>query len=302
MIGFDIVLSYLATWTLRRAGHAVQHVDDQIDQAINAGLDRLNDVIMSKLRAEPALAQFRQETLIGHQNPRTRQRVVLALEEAVAQDRSFAVSLQQALERLSAVDRQASQTINSPWVSGNWNKVATGGGVIDSTVTTNNVLNQNFLVPILESTIPGRVLHLAGIALSLGSFAGWLSIIFRAMEDNGTTGLGPNLPSGIPLAAFYFITVLGGMLVAMVGLSMKKAARSRQHWRVISQALLATVVLFGVVKAVDYAKGPVPYSYLLPHLASCKIPQHKAPAGLAGFGTDTPTLRQWACVGKKIRR
>ncbi|MFJ5927030.1 hypothetical protein ACIQF6_31010 [Kitasatospora sp. NPDC092948] len=73
-------------------------------------MDRLHDLVGVKLGADPALDRAREEAGQGEPGERTRQRLVLALEEAVEQDEDFARALASAVADVQAagpVDRAA---------------------------------------------------------------------------------------------------------------------------------------------------------------------------------------------------
>ena len=68
-------------------------------------MDRLHDVVSRKLGNDPALHRLTEEAASGRESPsdRTRQRVVLALEEADETDAGFATDLEQAVAHLQSV-------------------------------------------------------------------------------------------------------------------------------------------------------------------------------------------------------
>lgn len=101
MIGFETVVGFLIAWAVRKAGRLGKRVDTEVDQAMDAGLDRLHDVVAAKLGQDPALAKLRTEAEeSGAVGARTKTRVQMALEEATEQDQSFAEALDAALGRL----------------------------------------------------------------------------------------------------------------------------------------------------------------------------------------------------------
>jgi hypothetical protein len=70
-------------------------------------MDRLHDVVSRKLGDDPALHRLTEEAASGRESPsdRTRQRVLLMLEEADETDTGFASDLEQALAHLQSLAR-----------------------------------------------------------------------------------------------------------------------------------------------------------------------------------------------------
>jgi hypothetical protein len=66
-------------------------------------MDRLHDLVSSKLKQDPAMERVREEAQAGYEEPsdRTRHRLILALEDAIETDEEFANTLQGALEQLA---------------------------------------------------------------------------------------------------------------------------------------------------------------------------------------------------------
>ena len=67
---------------------------------MDAGLDRLHELVARKLEADPALAKFESEAQGGEISERTRTRVALALEDAVEADPEFAAAVEDAAGEL----------------------------------------------------------------------------------------------------------------------------------------------------------------------------------------------------------
>jgi hypothetical protein len=297
MTGFEVVVAYLASWAIRKAGRVAKRVDTEVDRALDAGLDRLHELVVSKLGADPAMAQFEDEAARGIDNVRTQQRVQLAVEEAAERDGRFADRMRVVVAQLLVLEKQAGVSVTAQGIAviGNRNNIATHGGVVAHIIhgsVTANTKNEYHPIPMLESTWPGRVLTAIGTALALVAFAGWMSIIFRAGASEGETGFGPTLPSGIPLAAFYFLGFGGGGVVAGIGASMATAANARRRWTVVRHALTGVIVIIAIFVAVEHVRGSVPFRYLLPHFASCA----PSPAGHQSTGVTSITVDEWVCA------
>jgi hypothetical protein len=294
--GLEPVLGYLAAWVLRKAGRVGQHLDRKVDAAIDHGLERLFRVVKTKLRGEPALVRFEQEALREVDNAGTQGQLLRVLGYAVGNDQWFAAELRRLVDDLREQEARAGVSIIGQQVN-----TASYGGIVNSVVygsiNTTNVHNEYHVAPVFKSTLPGRVLTIFGTALLLVAFGGWASIIFRGMASQGEVGFGPNLPSGIPLAAFYFITFGGGGIIAVIGSSMVTSVKTYKRWT-LGHALASIVVITATLMAVQYARGSAPYEYLLPHFADCgnanetngAVPRNR------GGPFNSVTLEQWVCA------
>lgn len=105
MTGIEIAVGYLFAWAVRKARRVAGRADEEVDRALDAGVDRLHDLVTRKLGADPSLDRLTQEAASGQETPSERswQRVLLALEDAAEGDASFAADLAQAVERLQAL-------------------------------------------------------------------------------------------------------------------------------------------------------------------------------------------------------
>jgi hypothetical protein len=109
--GLEIVVGMLVGWFARRAKHAGEQVDKKVDEALDAGLNKLHDLVAGKLHDEPALKVLEGEVVdTGEATTRTQARVRLALEEAVDTDKTFATQL----EALAAEVRAAQAAAGGP--------------------------------------------------------------------------------------------------------------------------------------------------------------------------------------------
>jgi hypothetical protein len=107
MTGLELVVGYLIAWAVRKARRVGQRADAEVDQALDAGMDRLHDLVAGKLVGDPALAALKQESAGGEVSRRTRQRVQLSLEEASESDEGFKARLDELLAQVQEADRQA---------------------------------------------------------------------------------------------------------------------------------------------------------------------------------------------------
>lgn len=100
MPGLELVVGYLVGWFLKKSRHVGTRADQEVDRVLDRGMDRVHDLVSRKLGDEPALAQLADEAAREVDNPRTRQRVLLALEEATERDSEFAARLGAVLTEL----------------------------------------------------------------------------------------------------------------------------------------------------------------------------------------------------------
>jgi hypothetical protein len=106
VIGFEVAVGFLIAWVVRKMGRVGRRVDTEVDQVLDAGLDRLHDVVAAKLGGDPALEKLRSEAgESGEVGPRTQARVRLALEEAVEQDPAFAAEFEAAVAQVQAAQQ-----------------------------------------------------------------------------------------------------------------------------------------------------------------------------------------------------
>ena len=53
MVGLELVAGYLVAWAVRKARRAGQRLDEETDEIMDAGLDRLHEAITAKLGSDP---------------------------------------------------------------------------------------------------------------------------------------------------------------------------------------------------------------------------------------------------------
>jgi hypothetical protein len=125
MTGLELVVGYLIAWGVRKARRVGQRADAEVDQALDAGMDRLHELVVGKLGVDPALTALERESVAGEVSPRTRQRVQLSLEDAAESDEGFKARLDEMLAQVQAAGRQAGQGVAVAGAQG----VAVVGGV-----------------------------------------------------------------------------------------------------------------------------------------------------------------------------
>lgn len=101
MIGIEpFVVGYLASWFGRKVRRAGERADGRLDEVVDAQVDRLCDLVLGKLGAEPSVKQLERETVEGVNSERTKLRLQLAVEEAVEQDTRFADQLRALVDEI----------------------------------------------------------------------------------------------------------------------------------------------------------------------------------------------------------
>ena len=111
MTGLELVVGYLIAWGVRKARRVGQRADAEVDQVLDAGMDRLHELVAGKLGGDPALTALERESAAGEVSPRTRQRVQLSLEDAAESDEGFRARLDEVLAQVQTSDRQAGQGV-----------------------------------------------------------------------------------------------------------------------------------------------------------------------------------------------
>ncbi|SEG96022.1 hypothetical protein SAMN05444920_109247 [Nonomuraea solani] len=96
----ELLAGYAVGYLVQKFGRVFRRADEEVDLAIDAGMDRLHEVVTERLGNEPALTRLEEETEDGRESPRTRQRVRLALEEAAESDPEFAAELERLVGEL----------------------------------------------------------------------------------------------------------------------------------------------------------------------------------------------------------
>ncbi|MFF4402645.1 hypothetical protein [Streptomyces sp. NPDC001480] len=100
----EIAVGYAFAWLVGKARRVTGRADAEVDRGLDAGMDRLHELISVKLGDDPTLQRAREEAASGLEEPsaRTRQRLELALEDAAAQDAAFAAALARVVAELQA--------------------------------------------------------------------------------------------------------------------------------------------------------------------------------------------------------
>ena len=126
VIEAGVVTGYVIAWAVRKARRAGGRLDAEADGVIDAGLDRLHEVVAAKLGGHPALAELVEEAEAagdgGVVSDLARQQVVLALTAAARKDDAFGGAVAEVVARL----REAERAAGSPVIAGPGSSVFTG--------------------------------------------------------------------------------------------------------------------------------------------------------------------------------
>ncbi|MFG2951818.1 hypothetical protein [Streptomyces adustus] len=103
--GMEIAVGYVFAWALRKAGRVAARLDGETDRAIDAGMDRLHEVVGAKLGQDPALEKAVEEAAEGSDEltDRTRRRLTDSLEEAAEHDPDFAGAVAEIVAHLQSL-------------------------------------------------------------------------------------------------------------------------------------------------------------------------------------------------------
>lgn len=109
MGGVELVVGYVVGWAVRKARRVAGRADGEVDRVLDAGMDRLHEVVVARLGGDPALERVVTEAGADGQGvtERTRTRLRLALEEAAEQDPAFQGKLTEAVARIQAASEAA---------------------------------------------------------------------------------------------------------------------------------------------------------------------------------------------------
>jgi hypothetical protein len=114
VIETGIVVGYVIAWAVRKARRVGGQLDAEVDQTLDAGLERLHELVTSKLAGDPALRELQDEAADGQVTDLTRQRIELSVQAAVAKDEAFAKATAQLLEAVETARRSAGPVALGP--------------------------------------------------------------------------------------------------------------------------------------------------------------------------------------------
>jgi hypothetical protein len=121
--GVELAVVYVFAWAVRKARRVAGRADAEVDRALDAGMDRVHELVSRKLGADPELERLAEEAADGQEAPSalTRRRVERALTAAAEQDASFARELEAAVKAVEAAAKSA-----GPAVAGHYGLAVAG--------------------------------------------------------------------------------------------------------------------------------------------------------------------------------
>jgi hypothetical protein len=94
----EVALGLVLAWVVAKARRVAARADGVVDEALDAAVDRVGQVVMDKLGSDSAVQRLQVEAAeSGEISELTHKRVGLALEDAVARDPEFAQRLEAAV-------------------------------------------------------------------------------------------------------------------------------------------------------------------------------------------------------------
>ena len=144
MTGIEVVVGYLAAYAWRKARRIAGRADAVVDQGLDAGMDRLHEMVADKLGLDPAWQQL--ETQAGSDldavavSERTIERVRLALLDEVEKDPGFGTALEELAARLQVLEEHPGTRVTSVTASGE-RAIAVGGDNSGITSTGDGAVN-----------------------------------------------------------------------------------------------------------------------------------------------------------------
>ena len=142
MTGLELIAGYAVGYLLQKWRRVATRVDTEVDGALDAGMDRVHELISTKLGNDTALVKLEEQTLVGAEKPRTQERVEGAIIDAAEDDPDFAQQLEQLVAQLRERDASVSAGDHGVAAGRDVNVQAMGGGVaagvIHGSVTPGN--------------------------------------------------------------------------------------------------------------------------------------------------------------------
>ena len=130
VIEAGVVAGYLISWAVRKARRAAGRLDAEVDTVVDAGLDKLHEVVVARLGGHPALADLDDEAAgeEGQVSDLTRQQVELALTAAVRKDEEFGKTITDLVARLKAAEQRPAAVV----AAGRHSRVITGDAQVQA--------------------------------------------------------------------------------------------------------------------------------------------------------------------------
>lgn len=121
--GVEVAVGFLVAWVVRKAQRVGRRADAEVDVALDAGMDRLHELVTGRLGTDTAVVRLHAEAESGQVSDRTRDRVAAALEDTAQADPQFGRQLQTLVEQVQALAARAGGDVV---VAGSGGAVMTG--------------------------------------------------------------------------------------------------------------------------------------------------------------------------------
>jgi hypothetical protein len=102
VIGIETAAALAVAWVLAKAGRVGKRVDAEVDEVLDAGMDRLHDTVVAKLGTGTAVALQTEARVTGKVSDEMRERVTREVREAAAADPVFADEVQRLVRQIEA--------------------------------------------------------------------------------------------------------------------------------------------------------------------------------------------------------
>jgi hypothetical protein len=110
VIEAGLITGYVIRWAVGKAKRVGGRLDDDVDLALDSGLDRLHTVVVAKLGGHPVLADLEEEAAnAGQVSELTRQQVELAVQAAAGKDQAFAEAITALAQQLRTAEQAGAQ-------------------------------------------------------------------------------------------------------------------------------------------------------------------------------------------------
>lgn len=112
MTGVEVAVGFLVAWLVRKAKRVGQRADAEVDQALDAGMDKLHELVVGKLGTDTAVVKLHKEIeTTGAASDRTRDRVTAAIEDTVEADPEFGARLDALVAQLQTLSGNQGTTV-----------------------------------------------------------------------------------------------------------------------------------------------------------------------------------------------
>ncbi|SFF90671.1 hypothetical protein SAMN05216251_1362 [Actinacidiphila alni] len=109
----EIAVGYVCAYLVRKARRAGQQADTEVDRVVDAGMERVHDLVSGAIGEDRALQLAEEQAQTGDVSERTRRRLTDAVDEAAEQDTAFADALRKAVEQVQEAAKASGAMVAS---------------------------------------------------------------------------------------------------------------------------------------------------------------------------------------------